>query len=94
MSAIERHVCTVIAKGLNVVPEHVRPETVLFAGSVSEGQLRAIVKTIERDLKIKFPELAYLGWTSVGDVVDAAERADAAKSKRAAKKAMRRGEAA
>lgn len=75
------HVRKVIAIGIDADPEHIRPSTMLRAGEIPDDQMLAIAKVLERDLKITFPRLAYVGWTTVGDVIDAAERAGAAAAK-------------
>lgn len=83
--AVELHVRTVIAIGINAAPENIRPSTMLRAGEISDGQMLAIARVLERDLGIAFPRLAYIGWTTVADVVDATERAlDQVRKERAA----------
>lgn len=73
-NAVEARVRTIVADVLRAQPENIRPETMLLAGVVAYGQIRSIAHRIELIYGITFgiyePEL----WTSVGDVILAAER--------------------
>jgi hypothetical protein len=77
MPCIENHVRTVIAIGINTAPENLRPTTIL--SGFPNGQMIAIQRVLERDLKIKLKKDAWVTCTTVGDWIDVCERADAQK---------------
>lgn len=75
---VEDHVRTIIARMLRLPPEDIRPESMLLMGQIGPAKMLGIAHYVECAFDVTLPENACEGWTTVADVVIAAERAIAA----------------
>ncbi|MGD0421494.1 MAG: hypothetical protein ABSA68_18245 [Xanthobacteraceae bacterium] len=83
MSSIENHVCTVVAKVLDL--PRVQPDTELDIGFISFRQLRDIAYYISHDFNLPdFARCHWECWRSVADVILAVEKAQPPARKSAA----------
>lgn len=72
---IAKHVCSLIAKVMDVPPANVRPETALSLADLGWKGFLMITLEIEHEFLVPMPIEVPNGWTSVADVIEATEQA-------------------
>lgn len=81
---VEDRVRTICSRVLNISPQNIRPESLLYLDEIEPDGLRRIHKQVERAFGIVLEPNIQWHWITVADVVIATERAIAADQQRRA----------